>query len=445
MFFFSLAAPNIFCITQNTHRQIIPTAPLPHISYKFGISHCLLIYEWFYNVYTHFVLSHNIYFKQHVHKRHHQKRKYPSPSLHHLLFLVYISVNVLLVLQIQAEHLPIATLGIIPTTIGCTLLHHNRKISNRPQHMPFFNHYNKFSPSLTTSSNHDKLCYLHAWQSSNSSAMKLLCFSSNQSICIDTGASCCISNNKEDFVNFTPSPTPAVLHGILSGLRIYVPEAPMCLLSPQHMAHQTKNSEDGFIGKRKFGVLTFSGFRRTIYYNTINNLPIIFKTSNLSKLPSSPNVSKDFQALISTTEIPSINNLTIGQRKLLQLHYKLGHINMARIQQLIKNGFLGSSNSSAGTCDLPLCHACIHGKQHRNTVGHTPLDINQLQPGDCISGDQVESSSPGIIPMYKGSPSSAKYHAALCLLITQVATFISHHMFQPVVKRPSKLNMPLNW
>jgi hypothetical protein len=303
--------------------------------------------------------------------------------------------------------------------------------------MPFFNHYNKFSPSLTTSSNHDKLCYLHAWQSSNSSAMKILCFSSNQPICIDTGASCCISNNKEDFVNFTPSPTPAVLHGISSGLRIagkgtiqwtimnddgddvtihlhdsiYVPEAPMCLLSPQHMAHQTKNSEDGFIGKRKFGVLTFSGFRQTIYYNTINNLPIIFKTSNLSKFPSSPNVSKDIQALISTTEIPSINNLTIGQRKLLQLHYKLGHINMARIQQLIKNGFLGSSNSSAGTCYLPLCHACIHGKQHRNTVGHTPLDINYQQPGDCVFGDQVESSSPGIIPVYRGSPSSAKYHA----------------------------------
>jgi hypothetical protein len=87
--------------------------------------------------------------------------------------------------------------------------------------------------------------------------LKLLKFLSDRAICIDTGASCCISNNKADFLTFAPS-SSSVLKGIGSGLKIegtgtikwtivsddgdeitihlynslYVPEAQMCLLSP---------------------------------------------------------------------------------------------------------------------------------------------------------------------------------------------------------------------
>jgi hypothetical protein len=116
--------------------------------------------------------------------------------------------------------------------------------------------------------------------------MKLMKFSNEQPICIDTGASCCISNQKHDFLTFAPS-SSTVLKGIGSGLSIagtgtikwkilndsgdevtlhlhnslYVPDAPMCLLSPQHMAQQTNLSSDGFHSKNKFGILTFGGLQ----------------------------------------------------------------------------------------------------------------------------------------------------------------------------------------
>jgi hypothetical protein len=100
-------------------------------------------------------------------------------------------------------------------------------------------------------------------------------------ICIDTEASSCISNNKSDFINLhTTSNT--VLKVIGSGHQIevtgtlcwkisndagddislhiqeslYVPSAPMCLLSPQTIAQQTNNALDGFHAKGPHGLFT---------------------------------------------------------------------------------------------------------------------------------------------------------------------------------------------
>jgi hypothetical protein len=61
---------------------------------------------------------------------------------------------------------------------------------------------------------------------------------------------------------------------------LYIPDAPMCLLSPQHMVQQAKIESDGFHCKGAFGVLTFGGFQRTIPYNSTNNLPILFLASD---------------------------------------------------------------------------------------------------------------------------------------------------------------------
>jgi hypothetical protein len=72
----------------------------------------------------------------------------------------------------------------------------------------------------------------------------------------------------------------------------------------------------------------------------------------------------------------------------------MGHLHMSKIQQLAREGLLGTHLSSIGQCDIPLCRACIHGKQHRRAISRTtatPLDISHLEPGDCVSGDQVEA------------------------------------------------------
>jgi len=140
----------------------------------------------------------------------------------------------------------------------------------------------------------------------------------------------------------------------------------MCLLSPQHMAQQTTCSTDGFYSKGNLGTLTFSGFHRTIHYNSTNNLPIIFLSMDTPSASTSPPLQS--MSLLSSTDHPPLainSNLSSAQRKLLHLHYKLGHLNIPCVQQLAQIGVFGSHLKSVGNCDPPVCQACVHGKQHR--------------------------------------------------------------------------------
>ena len=41
-----------------------------------------------------------------------------------------------------------------------------------------------------------------------------------------------------------------------------------------------------------------------------------------------------------------------------------------------------------------------------------PIDSDDLHPGDKVSVDQIEFTTPGLVDVHKGKPSSAKYHAA---------------------------------
>jgi len=58
-----------------------------------------------------------------------------------------------------------------------------------------------------------------------------------------------------------------------------------------------------------------------------------------------------------------------------------------------------------------------------------PLDSYHLAPGDCVSGDQLESTQPGLIPTFKGSPSSSFYHAGTLLIdhTSRFLHFTPHH------------------
>jgi hypothetical protein len=61
-----------------------------------------------------------------------------------------------------------------------------------------------------------------------------------------------------------------------------VPSAPMCLLSLQTIAQQTPNPIDRFHAKGIYGIITFSGHHKTIFYNSKNNLPIFFTSIELT-------------------------------------------------------------------------------------------------------------------------------------------------------------------
>jgi hypothetical protein len=53
------------------------------------------------------------------------------------------------------------------------------------------------------------------------------------------------------------------------------------------------------------------------------------------------------------------------------------------------------------------------GKAYKRPVSTntTPLKATHLEPGDCISCDQLESNTPGKVAILKGKPSKDFYHA----------------------------------
>jgi hypothetical protein len=68
----------------------------------------------------------------------------------------------------------------------------------------------------SSSTNAAKLCYLSAWHTTINNNSRLM---SGNAICIDTSATCCISNNQDNFIDYTSS-NNKFLHGIGTGLSI---------------------------------------------------------------------------------------------------------------------------------------------------------------------------------------------------------------------------------
>jgi hypothetical protein len=245
-----------------------------------------------------------------------------------------------------------------------------------------------------------------------------------ETICIDTGASACISRNRANFITMN-TVTNLSIKGIGTGLPIagigvlrwsviddanneidlfvkdalYVPTAPMGLLCPQQIAQQTRQLGDGFNALSSHGILTFEGYKKTVPYDEKSRLPIMCTLDGV----------KSFQAVTNTDN----TTLSKNQKLLLKWHHRLSHMHFGHLQDLAWQGRL--PKAIAG-CEPPLCKSCQFGKAHRRPVAPPgkaqPIDANDLHPGDCVSVDQIESSEPGFVDIHIGKPTTARYHAA---------------------------------
>jgi hypothetical protein len=242
-------------------------------------------------------------------------------------------------------------------------------------------------------------------------------------ICIDTGASACLSTKKENFISLKPI-SNVKINGIASGLQVdgigllkwsirddnnkeidlfikdalYVLKASMGLLCPQQIAQQTQKPGDG-----THEIFTFDGFRRTIQYDNRSRLPIFHTVEGVSA----------YLANVAPAITPNPPNLSASQQLLLRWHNRLSHMSFGHLEHLARQGRL--PKVLAG-CDHPICHSCQHGKAHKRPVASSekahPIDSGDLQPGDCVSVDQIESPTPGYVDTYQGKPTTARYHAA---------------------------------
>jgi hypothetical protein len=195
--------------------QQFPLSPLLHIPEIFGAIHnCISIRMWFYNQY--FIIHQRILPNT---TSTGTKTRLPHWTL---FILIYIFINLLIISNIYNNDAPLSFLGFIPTIIisGGTSFHLSHHIPTYTNYLGNF-HTTKIQLPTRLQSNSSKLAYLSAWHSLHQRhPPRLLNFTPGGCpICIDTGASCCISNNREDFLDLTPSPS-SVLTGIASSLVI---------------------------------------------------------------------------------------------------------------------------------------------------------------------------------------------------------------------------------
>jgi hypothetical protein len=90
--------------------------------------------------------------------------------------------------------------------------------------------------------------------------------------------------------------------------------------------------------------------------------------------------------------------------ELLHWHYRLGHLPFKNLQEMAKRKLLPSSLSK---CKVPTCAACLYGKATKRAwrSKSKPGNISPAVitgPGCCVSVDQLESSTTGLIAQLRG-------------------------------------------
>ena len=281
-------------------------------------------------------------------------------------------------------------------------------------------------------------------------------------IVLDTGASVSLTPFKDDFVSFTPceleingigATSPVCGRGIvrwkiydqhdfcttIETEAMYMPEANIRLYSPQKHFIEKKS---GSLFLNQNGVeIRFPQTNKkfSIPYHHQSNLPLMLLSDHkndtalyspsgsvspqcqlsgilgienmcLLRADIAPEDTNDKELLDSVCDERNVN-LTGPQHELLAWHYRLGHVSMWTLQQLLrpknwvdksadnlpKSVIVETNFKSTHTCAIPQCTACNLAKRERTPIdSRTTLSLSDgsikaghLQRGDCVSMDQI--------------------------------------------------------
>lgn len=279
---------------------------------------------------------------------------------------------------------------------------------------------------------------------------------------VDSGASCCVSPRREDFITYNKSSVrikdlsgcnKVAGEGMISWKVLdkfgreyeiqlkgyHMPRAAVRLLSPQCVTQAFKGS---------YGGQSHSQYILRFPDKTIIEAP--YNQANLPELTlSSADApvclwSRCFVFSSTGTEVWADNvlaeknkNLTPAQKELLRWHQRLSHAGLSTIHNLCRQKRSGRVDSTSdlvairdgaqlpctfnvpsATCDGLLCAACETAKASRRAPSMRPtckpasrkmlLKQNDLQPGDCISCDHFLSPVKGRTISSSGYSSSSQ-------------------------------------
>ena len=128
---------------------------------------------------------------------------------------------------------------------------------------------------------------------------------------------------------------------------------------------------------------------------------------------SIPNTVKAFTKF--TDSMSRFSNLTPSQSGFLQAHKNLGHISYEQIRELARQGELPKEYI---TLTSPACAACMYTKTTKRpwrtkTKNNEKLVTKQqMQPGNCVAVDMLNSPTPGLIAQLTGRLTKLWYNYA---------------------------------
>jgi len=132
--------------------------------------------------------------------------------------------------------------------------------------------------------------------------------------------------------------------------------------------------------------------------------PIEFTVVDLEQSESAPNiVEPDDDEVHKATKNP--------QALWRYWHLKLGHLPINRMRNLAT---IGALPKALKDCRVPLCPSCAFGKSTRRAwrtrAPNNEISVRTItRPGDCVSVDQLESTTPGFIGQLKGILTTQRY------------------------------------
>ena len=119
---------------------------------------------------------------------------------------------------------------------------------------------------------------------------------------------------------------------------------------------------------------------------------------------------------------------TRPEDELMIWHIRLGHMSFQKLQKMAAEGNLPKRLCKS---QVPKCIACLYGKATKipwRTKGQ-PLSHIQLAKslGECVSIDQMESTTPGLIAQMKGTPTLLRYRY-LTVIVDHYSRFTYVHL-----------------
>ena len=294
----------------------------------------------------------------------------------------------------------------------------------------------------------------------------------NNMILFDSGANCCISNDRGDFTgDYTEIKAGLSVEGMGKALKaegtgtvswtfltddntyralelpaFYIPSAQQKIASTGQILEAYPN-ENFNISPTELclkGETTETSITVPICKNTSLPLAQAYLTTNegvqSAKNRTVPDPLAKIKGMPSVTEGANFN-LSEPEKELLRWHYRFGHVAVRRIQWMFRQGYLGNTErtrrlqSAASKLESgPMCTACQYAKQRRKTSpGSTKrmdlslqgqLKADRLFPGQQVSVDHFHSKPHGRLLNTYGKESTDRKYTGGCVFVDHSSGYV---------------------